>query len=203
MCVIYTSANMKKLSFLVLVLSSMVLTGCTVQPQDFPSNERDLPAVTSRPELLDESDQPSKPMDTTERTTNADHSSDQGFKTNDLLMMDNDVVVDDMMGDTLPSDMQNIEDQIKAVFVAKYGWNGDNLSISVNQQQGNFAMGGVKDITSPVGGGAWLAVKKDGQWKLLFDGNGTVMCDQVEGYEVPSSMISECFDQATGQMMKL
>lgn len=43
-------------------------------------------------------------------------------------------------------------------------------------------------------GGIFLAAKVDGQWKLVFDGNGVIDCKLVNQYNFPSDMISDCAD---------
>ena len=46
-------------------------------------------------------------------------------------------------------------------------------------------------------GGWWLAAKTSGEWVIVADGNGTVLCSDIEDYDFPVSMVPECWDETT------
>ena len=52
-----------------------------------------------------------------------------------------------------------------------------------------------------IGGGMFYAAKVGGEWKIAWDGNGTVTCDDIEPYNFPVSMITECWDEASMSMV--
>ena len=43
-------------------------------------------------------------------------------------------------------------------------------------------------------GGMFLAAKIDGEWRLIYDGNGVIKCSLVNKYNFPSDMITDCAD---------
>jgi hypothetical protein len=76
---------------------------------------------------------------------------------------------------------------IKQLLIEKYGESANDMTVTVSQQQGNYARGGV---TEPGGGGMWLAVRIKGDWQLVFDGNGVPDCTMLKTtYSFPSDML--------------
>lgn len=89
---------------------------------------------------------------------------------------------------------------VKAQIVAEHGQVASTLKITVNKIQGDFAQGAANDPDAR-GGGQWFAAKVNGEWKLVYDGNGMITCDQLEDYpEFPADLIPACFDKASEQM---
>jgi hypothetical protein len=82
---------------------------------------------------------------------------------------------------TPPSD----EDAIKAVLAAYLGGSQSELNITVGENTGSHARGGVDN-------GYFLAVKLDGQWQIVADGQGALDCQEVAQYGFPASMVPEC-----------
>lgn len=100
-------------------------------------------------------------------------------------------------------DYSQEEVMIKAVLVEKNGWNADEISVGVLQSDGTYAMGAAGPTEGGPGGGAWFAKKVDGQWKIVWDGNGSIMCSDLKDYpDFPNTMIPECYDQTTGNMVQ-
>ncbi len=96
-----------------------------------------------------------------------------------------------------------IETAVRASIVEKRGSDPADLEISVERVQGDYAQGLVRERSSMVGGAGWFAAKVDGSWELVWDGNGTVMCDDLVSYpDFPSSLIPDCYDSNSGQMVE-
>ena len=82
---------------------------------------------------------------------------------------------------------KNLEVVIKQLLVEKYGATANDMTVTVSQQKGNYARGGV---TEPGGGGMWLAVRIAGDWQLVFDGNGVPDCTMLKTtYSFPEEML--------------
>ena len=81
-------------------------------------------------------------------------------------------------------------EEIEQLFVKKYIQYRKTLSVSVNAEDGNFVRGSV--IFEPgMPGGNFLAVKIDGEWQIVFDGNGQIPCT-LEEYGFPAGMLLDC-----------
>jgi hypothetical protein len=97
------------------------------------------------------------------------------------------------------------ENQILETVMRKYisnqhGGDENSYSITVSKINGNYAQGGV---STDDGGGIWFAVKEDGVWKLVWDGNGVVNCSAVSLYpDFPTTMIPLCFDETVQDAVK-
>lgn len=89
---------------------------------------------------------------------------------------------------------------IKQALVAKHGSNANELVVSVSKIEGEYAQGGA---SAEGGGGMWLASKVEGEWVLVWDGNGTISCQSFEAYpKFPTAMVPECYNEKTGQLVK-
>lgn len=89
---------------------------------------------------------------------------------------------------------------IKQALVAKHGPDASNLTITVSKIIGDYSSGGASEQG---GGGMWFAAKVNGLWKLVWDGNGTIDCQDLANYpNYPVSLISECYNPQTGKSVK-
>jgi len=56
--------------------------------------------------------------------------------------------------------------------------------------KGSFAKGGDYDVGA-AGGGAWVAAKVNGQWKIVYAGNGGPLeseCEKIKQYNLPKDL---------------
>jgi len=89
---------------------------------------------------------------------------------------------------------------IQQLLVVKHGSSANSLKVTVSEIEGKYAEGGA---AASGGGAMWVAVKLNNNWKLVFDGNGTIECDLLTDYpDLPVSMIPECFNSATMTSVK-
>jgi len=95
-----------------------------------------------------------------------------------------------------PSPSVSDETAIKMALAQKLGVDVSTLDFSVNQKADKVAKGNVKEKTSEVGGGYWLAAKTDSGWVIVYDGQSTPTCSQIELYDFPTSMIPECLNSS-------
>ena len=84
-----------------------------------------------------------------------------------------------------------VTDAIKQAFADKYKKPLDQIRVTVGQADDTHSKGGIGfSMNGEFGeGGNFLAVKADGKWKIVFDGNGAVACSTLEPYKFPASMI--------------
>lgn len=80
---------------------------------------------------------------------------------------------------------------IQQEFSKKYSKPVENVNLTINRRVGNFAQGGVT-FEGEYGGAGWLAVKEDGNWIIVFDGNGAIPCADVAPYNFPAEFIPGC-----------
>lgn len=83
---------------------------------------------------------------------------------------------------------------VKAALVAEHGSASASLNVTVSKLEGNYAQGMASEQG---GGGLWLAAKVNGTWKLVWDGNGTISCATVNPYNFPTTLVPECYNDAT------
>ena len=93
-----------------------------------------------------------------------------------------------------------LKQAIKNALVVEHGNQANSLNITVSKIKGDYASGGA----SEQGGGAmWFAAKINGIWKLVWDGNGVILCSNLTAYPAfPSNLISECWNDKTQQSVK-
>jgi len=85
-------------------------------------------------------------------------------------------------------------------FAQKYQKAKEQVTVTIKENDGNYVSGGVK-FEGEIGGGWFLAAKQNGQWTIVADGNGTVMCSSIESYDFPVSMVPECWDEVSGKLV--
>lgn len=79
----------------------------------------------------------------------------------------------------------------------KYDKPADAYVLKVDKESGSYAKGSVTAMGEG-GGGLWYAVNGGGVWKLVYDGNGILTCNDIKAYpDFPSSLIPQCFDDNT------
>ena len=89
---------------------------------------------------------------------------------------------------------------IKEALIAKHGPNAEKLNVSVSEISELYAKGGASE--PGVGGGMWFAAKVGESWKLVWDGNGIITCSSFSEYPAfPSTIVPECYDEVTQQMV--
>ncbi len=116
-----------------------------------------------------------------------------------LISTPPETITNSVSPDAMQDDEIKLEDVIKEQILADSESDGSALKVSVSQVSGDYAKGMASDDG---GGGLWFAAKVNGEWELVWDGNGIIFCSDLTGYpNFPASMISECYDQKTDQLI--
>ncbi|MDP2720485.1 MAG: hypothetical protein Q8O75_00890 [bacterium] len=89
---------------------------------------------------------------------------------------------------------------LKKAVSEKTGIAIDIIVVEISENTGKYAKGLVNAKGETVGGGYWLAVKTSGKWTIVYDGQATPECSQVDPPGFPASMVPECFDE-TGNIV--
>jgi len=108
-----------------------------------------------------------------------------------------------LAGTPLPEDAPTAE-YVKVAMATKYpAGDMDNIEIEVTQKTELYFSGLVKPVGQTTGGGYVYAAKDEvGDWVIVADGQGTTNCDAIEPYNFPTTMISECLDEDTGETIQ-
>ena len=94
----------------------------------------------------------------------------------------------------------SIVSAVQAALVAEHGPDAKSLNITISKVEGNYAEG---DASAQGGGGMWYAAEVNGVWKLVWDGNGEIMCSNLVPYpDFPKDMISECWDASNNVVVR-
>lgn len=98
-----------------------------------------------------------------------------------------------------PSPEPTLAVLIKQALVTKHGSDFENVNITVGKTSGDYASG---TVNAQGGGGMWFAAKVSGVWKIVADGNGSIMCSNLKPYpNFPANMIPECWDDQTQKLV--
>ena len=94
----------------------------------------------------------------------------------------------------------SIVSAVQTALVAEHGPDAQNLNITISKVEGNYAEGAASEQG---GGGMWYAAEVNGVWKLVWDGNGEIMCSSLTPYpDFPKDMISECWDASNNAVVR-
>lgn len=102
--------------------------------------------------------------------------------------------------ESMESEQEQAEAAIKAAFAEKFSKQVDEISITISDYEPSFAKGGVS-FAGEMGGGWFLAAEVGGTWVIADDGNGTITCEKIEPYNFPVSMVSECWSEASQELI--
>ena len=83
---------------------------------------------------------------------------------------------------------------IREALAIKLGISASNLDVSISKNTTEYVKGNVKEKTSQTGGGYYLAAKVEGKWVIVYDGQSTPTCKQLESYNFPKDMVPECLN---------
>lgn len=89
------------------------------------------------------------------------------------------------------------KEKIAEALAEKYEKNLNETTISIKYEEENYVRGGVEFAPGgPGNSGMFLAVKLDnGEWKIVYDGNGAPDCVALKGqYKIPSTFLSGICD---------
>ncbi len=80
---------------------------------------------------------------------------------------------------------------ITRALAEKYEKNISEVDVSITKEEDGYASGGVVFAPGGTGnGGMYLAVKKNNEWQIVFDGNGAADCQMLESeYDFPKEML--------------
>ncbi len=83
-------------------------------------------------------------------------------------------------------------DQIRYILSLKYEKPVEDVNVTVSKAVDTFVSGSVK--FGGAGGGQFLAYQKDGVWMVVYDGNGSIDCDQMRNeYGFPDVILKPNF----------
>lgn len=108
---------------------------------------------------------------------------------------------DDGGGADGASDDAAVLEEVSDALHAKYGEEPGFFDLSLDTVvDGRYAKGGVRDESS---GAIWFAALVEGEWRIVWDGNGVVDCADLDAYEdFPVSLLPACFDASNGSLVE-
>jgi len=99
------------------------------------------------------------------------------------------------------SDDAAMLEQVSRALHAKYDEEPGYFELTLDTVvDGRYATGGVRDEFS---GAIWFAALVDGEWRIVWDGNGVFDCADLEAYEdFPASLLPTCVDASSGDVVE-
>lgn len=99
-------------------------------------------------------------------------------------------------------DEASVKNQIINALSQKNNWDPSNVELNIAAIEGYYAKGDVR-FKGEMGGGLWFAANVNGTWKIVYDGNGMITCDQLANYQnFPKDLIPQCWDSNTQKMVQ-
>lgn len=95
---------------------------------------------------------------------------------------------------------ESVIETLKLLFAQKYEKRLDDVFVTISKREGNYLVGGVK-FAGEETEAYILAAKVNESWKIIFDGNGMWTCDIVDAVDFPSTLVSECLDENTMEVV--
>ena len=101
---------------------------------------------------------------------------------------------------TLTGDINiSVVSAVQDGLVAEHGPDAASMNLTISKVEGNYAKGMANGTG---GGGIWFAAKVNGNWILVWDGNGIITCSDISSYPAfPTDLIPQCWDTATQKLV--
>lgn len=95
------------------------------------------------------------------------------------------------------------QELIELAFLEKHpDWDMSTQVVIIEEVTDQFARGRIEPKESLGGGGYFYAAMTTNGWVLAADGNGAIFCEQIEPYDFPVEMISQCYDDELGVVVE-
>ena len=95
---------------------------------------------------------------------------------------------------------ESVIETLKLLFAQKYEKRVDDISVTISKREGNYLVGSVK-FAGEEDEAHILAAKVNESWKIIFDGNGMWTCDIVDVVDFPSTLVPECLNENTMEVV--
>jgi len=95
---------------------------------------------------------------------------------------------------------ESVIETLKLLFAQKYEKRIDDIFVTISKREGDYLVGSVK-FAGEETEAYILAAKVNESWKIIFDGNGMWTCDIVDVVDFPSTLVSECLDENTMEVV--
>ncbi|OGC45245.1 hypothetical protein A2V49_01435 [candidate division WWE3 bacterium RBG_19FT_COMBO_34_6] len=98
--------------------------------------------------------------------------------------------------------VEDLKRSIKSQIIEKRGSSANDLVIKISKIYGDYSLGGAVPPVQGAGGGMWIGAKVNNNWKLVWDGNGTISCTDIDPYpNLPIEIVPECYDETKGELI--
>lgn len=88
------------------------------------------------------------------------------------------------------------EKLIRNALAKKYSKKVSEVDIKISKEADSHVRGAVTFAPGDTeNSGMFLAVKQGEDWKIVFDGNGSYACEDIEQYSFPEEMVEDCFEE--------
>lgn len=87
---------------------------------------------------------------------------------------------------------------MKKLFSLRYGKNQNDIDVTIESQDPNHVRGKLSvydngaELPREGNNGIFLAAYENGEWILLYEGVGPIVCNELKPYNFPEEMISDC-----------
>lgn len=98
-----------------------------------------------------------------------------------------------------PEPTKSADELVANALYQEFSKDSSNLTFSIGKKSDNSAYGSMTFTDSGEGGYFVAAKDSEGNWKIIADGNGTIECSILDQYNVPASVVEECYDSSLGE----
>ncbi len=95
---------------------------------------------------------------------------------------------------------ESIVETLTLLLAQKYEKKTENIKVTISKREGNYVIGGVS-FSDEASGGMLFAAKVNGAWKIVHDGNGTCSCSALNIVDFPKTLVGECLDDDTSEIV--
>lgn len=91
---------------------------------------------------------------------------------------------------------------LKQAFATKYKKSVQDITVTIGKEVAGHVQGGVTFAPGgPGNGGAFMAAKVNGDWKIVHDGQDAVLCSVLKQYNFPTDMSAGCVKEESAPVI--
>ena len=95
---------------------------------------------------------------------------------------------------------EDIIETLVLLLAKKHEKKVEDIKVTISKREGNYIVGGVRFLDE-VSGGILYVAKTNGAWKIAYDGNGTCSCSALNIVDFPKTLVEECLDDKTSEVV--
>jgi vacuolar-type H+-ATPase subunit I/STV1 len=95
---------------------------------------------------------------------------------------------------------ESVVETLTLLLAQKHKKRVEDIKVTISKREGDYIVGGVV-FSDEMSGGLLFAAKTNSAWKIVYDGNGVCSCSDLDLVSFPNTLVKECLDDNTSEVV--